>query len=229
MNTDIIYSILYGIIYKITDEFYDEDVYKKWFPNGKIVIYYISILSTIFLFYFRSRDSPMYLLLYMANIFHIITLILKYYQHDYLIQYGPMDLSFDDPFVQLAIIQLPGLLINLNMCLTHIFKLLNLFWVALIIILLVEIVPQLVSEIVTGKKMDSENKKNKVIFRLAGVFSHIIFFKYYNEPYIQPQIFLSLGYFATSVISLIIQQIEEERIKTDNFFKRNRKITNKIK
>tara|TARA_Y100001970_G_C14189591_1_gene834546 strand:+ start:825 stop:1538 length:714 start_codon:yes stop_codon:yes gene_type:complete len=232
MNSEIIYSILYGIIYKITDEFYDEEVYNKWFPNGKIVIYCISIFSTIFLFYFRSRDSPTYLLLYVANIFYIITLILKYYQNVFFCQLGDMNLSFDDPFTHLAIIQLPGFLINLKHVFTiHSIKILYLIWVALIITICGEIVIPIIGTSIMKKKfnkIECENKTNKAIFRLAGIFFQISLMYYYNEPYIKSLILYSIAYNITSVISLIIQQLEEERIISDNLLKEIEKLQIKL-
>jgi len=41
---DILHCILYSILYKIVDDFYDEDIYKDYLPNVNI---FFNILLTI--------------------------------------------------------------------------------------------------------------------------------------------------------------------------------------
>ena len=97
---------LYSIIYKIADEFDDEEIYNLHFPNGKWIIYSILVLSTIYLFYFYDKNSDVFVFLFTIEIGYLLILFFKYTEN-ILFKLGEMRLSFDDPFTLLSIVQLP--------------------------------------------------------------------------------------------------------------------------
>ena len=115
MDKDFTHIILYGVLFKLADDFYDEEIYNTWFPMGKIIIYPLLILYTIYLFYFKSKDSLIYPFLFAQQIWYTIILSSKYFKKMEMIQLlGEMELTLDDPFTQLSLIQLPGFIYNFN-------------------------------------------------------------------------------------------------------------------
>ena len=89
---------IYAIIYKLADDFDDEEVYNIYFPNGKYICYTILIFYTIYLFYFKDITSCIYFNLFILELGYIFFLLVKYLNYSNIIIIGEIKLSLYDPF-----------------------------------------------------------------------------------------------------------------------------------
>ena len=76
-------SLTYGIIYKLSDELDDEQIYNNIFPNGKLIVYPILFLYNIYFFYFNDYNSDVFILTFLLELWYIVILFLRYSYYGY--------------------------------------------------------------------------------------------------------------------------------------------------
>jgi hypothetical protein len=75
MLLDYTYAAIYGILYKLADEFDDEEIYSKWFPYGKTLVYTLFGLFTFYILYFTDNRRPIFLYLISNCIWYILIIL----------------------------------------------------------------------------------------------------------------------------------------------------------
>ena len=225
MHENILF-ILYAIIYKLTDDFYDEEIYNLYFPYGKLVIFPIVFIYTLYLFYCRDYNSTVFLFLFCFEFCYICCLLLRYL-NSFLTCLGEMNLSIYDPFTLLTFLKLPMFIykfydtfvLNFNIIFTFI---LFAFFIGMIH----DIDNSLLGIYILNNKYNGKNKReNKIIYRLvlSFLFYLSLLYKDFKNKVIKSSIIFSIAYFMTSVFSLIVQIIlennnENEKITKEIYF-----------
>ena len=225
MHENILF-ILYAIIYKLTDDFYDEEIYNLYFPYGKLVIFPIVFIYTLYLFYCSDYNSTVFLFLFCFEFCYICCLLLRYL-NSFLTCLGEMNLSIYDPFTLLTFLKLPMFIykfydtfvLNFNIIFTFI---LFAFFIGMIH----DIDNSLLGIYILNNKYNGKNKReNKIIYRLvlSFLFYLSLLYKDFKNKVIKSSIIFSIAYFMTSVFSLIVQIIlennnENEKITKEIYF-----------
>ena len=217
MINDYFYMFLHGILFKLTDEFADEKIYNVWFPNGKKIIYTITIIFTYI--YFNGVNTNYYISFFIYEIWFIIVSILKLLKFDSICEIcGDIDLSLTDPFMLLTIIKLPGFLYNFTYIVET--KFIQLLY------LNVFIIPAGILQYIE-EYIKSINQNNYEEYKTVLRFSYLILIYLFNLLFVN-NITLKLvlanfiGYIITSIISLIIQILHKE-------YQTSKRIDNKIR
>jgi len=216
---------IYSIFYKLTDDFDDEEIYNLYFPNGKIIIYSIFFSYTIYLFYFKDYNSYTYLFLFVLEFWYLLILILKYF-NSFLVILGEMKLTLKDPFTLLTIIKLPMFIYKFN----YIFKFKMTNFVFLNIIFIIIGVFQDIDNSIIGTYILNNKYKNnktcKIIYRIFLVLFLTLCYTFIDNNVIKLPLLFLIGYFGTSVYSLILQLFLEDDIENKKFYN---KLNNLIK
>jgi len=212
--SDHILFFIYSIFYKLADEFDDEEIYNLYFPNGKLVIYSILIIYTIYLFYFNDYDSDTFIILFLIELFYIFILICNYFDI-FLVKLGEMKLTLQDPFTLLSIVQFPIFIYSFYYVIKN-----NLYTCTYLIICMIlvglfqDIDNSLLGTYVLNNKYKNENEKEyKIIYRTFLVLLLSLSYFIIQTSIIQISSLFLIGYFGTSVVSLILQKILENNIE----------------
>jgi hypothetical protein len=211
---DTIHCILYSILYKIVDDFYDEDIYKEYFPNANIFFYVLIAIYTIYLFYFKNRNHDMFIILIFIEACYIICLFFSYAGLDDLSKIGEINVTLDDPFTILTSIQLPMFLMSFYKIIRENFIL----WINLSCAGILFGIIQDVDNSILGKYLfknryrdTPDKKKYKFIYRLGLAFLYFLYYKFFasNKVVKCGNLFI-LFYLLASVVSLYIQIMLQE-------------------
>ena len=221
MNIDLIHSFILGALYKLIDDFCDEEVLNTLFPNGKLICYMIIIFYTIYLFYFKHVSTNIYIMLFVAEIYYILTFLLKRWYKKTIDSIIFIEFSVYDPFFLLMLIKLPKFIHDFYyMCLTINYK--NIIITTSIITLIAifqDIEPSSLFGLVIFKNNNFAYKKEyKLIYRfLLTIFYTFLYNIYCPIEFVKYIYMITISYFLTSTISLFIQTDYEYNIKHKNF------------
>jgi len=210
---DIIHFILYGILSKIVDDLYDEEIYKECFPNANIFFKFIIIIHTIYMFYFKSRDSTIFLGLFLLESGFITFLFFNYVGWDDLSKIAEINSTLDDPFTLLSIVLLPNFIIHFYTIMKqHYILLLQLCFICILFGIISDLDNSLLGKYVFKNRYNdkSNKKKYKLIYRLCGVIFVIGLYKYSSNELYKNMIMYHIAYTITSVCSLYLQIMLEE-------------------
>lgn len=211
---DTIHCILYSILYKVVDDFYDEDIYKEYFPNANIFFYFLAAIYTIYLFYFKNTNDDMFIILIFIEACYITSLFFNYSGLDDLSKIGEINLTLDDPFTILTLIQLPMFLISFYKIIIENFTLwVNLSYASILFGIIQDVDNSLLGKYVfKNKYRDTPNKKKyKFIYRSGLAFIYFLYYKYFaNNKVVKCGNIFILFYLIASVVSLYIQIMLEE-------------------
>jgi hypothetical protein len=202
---------VYSIFYKLADEFDDEEIYNLYFPNGKLVIYSILILYTIYLFYFNDYNSDTFILLFLYELWYILILIFVYFDI-YLVKIAEMKLTLQDPFTLLTIVQFPIFIYSFYYVIkNNLYTFIFLFIAALLVGIFQDIDNSILGTYILNNKYKNKNRKeNKIIYRTIVVLLLSVSYFIIQTSIIQLSLLFLIGYFGTSVVSLTLQIILEE-------------------
>ena len=208
---DIIHFILYGILCKIVDDLYDEEIYKECFPNANIFFKFILVIYTIYLFYFKSIDSTIFLTLFLFELGLITFLVFKYLGWNDLLKIAEINLTLDDPFTLLSIFLLPNFIIHFYETIKQNYiLLLQLCFICIFFGIFQDLDNSLFGIYILNNKFNNtcNKKKYKLIYRFSIIF---IIGLYNYLPNHHKNIFLYfVSYSITSAVSLYIQIMLEE-------------------
>jgi len=214
MNNEILFFI-YSIFYKLADEFDDEEIYNLYFPNGKVIIYPILILYTIYLFYFNDYSSDVFIILFVFELWYILIIIFCYFDIIFLVKIAEIKLTLEDPFILLTIFQFPMFFYKFYSILKN-----NLFIIIFSIFFgalsggIQDIDNSILGTYVLNNKYKNENKKEyKIIYRIFLVLLFSLSYFFIKKSIIQLTFLFCIGYFGTSVVSLTLQIILENNIE----------------
>jgi hypothetical protein len=234
--TDTIHFILCGILSKIIDDFYDEDIYKEYFPNVNIFFYFLSVIYVFYLFYFKNTNDNIFIFLFLIELGYIAFLFFKYIGWNDLSKIAEINLTLYDPFTLMALIQLPMFLLTFNRIIRKNYMLLLRLSIGSILFgIFQDVDNSLFGKYIFKNKYNQgvNKKKYKFVYRICLVFLFIIqrvffnkFLKFINMK-IDTNIFI-ISYLLTSVISLYIQIMLEEHKEHKIFIEKLNDIKNKI-
>jgi len=230
---DTIHFILCGILSKIIDDFYDEDIYKEYFPNVNIFFYILAAIYTIYLFYFKNTDDNIFIYLFLVELGYIAFLFFKYIGLYDLSKIAEINLTLEDPFTILALIQLPMFLFTFNKIMRKNYRLfIRLFIGSILLGIIQDIDNSLLGKYVFKNKYNQgpSKKKYKFVYRIGLVILFAIklmFFNKYIKINIDVDIFV-ISYLLTSVVSLYIQIMLEEHKEHKIFIEKVANIKNSI-
>lgn len=230
---DTIHFILCGILSKIIDDFYDEDIYKEYFPNVNIFFYFLGAIYTIYLFYFKNTDDNIFIYLFLVELGYIAFLFFKYIGLYDLSKIAEINLTLEDPFTILALIQLPMFLFTFNKIMRKNYRMLiRLFIGSILLGIIQDIDNSLLGKYIFKNKYNQDNnkKKYKFVYRIGFVLLFafkLAFLNKYIKINIDVDIFI-ISYLLTSVISLYIQIMLEEHKEHKIFIEKLNDIKNKI-
>ena len=222
---NMIHFILYGIIYKLVDDFYDEEIYNEYFPNVNIVLHIIIITYSIYLFYFNTEDNAIFLFLFLSEIYYILFLCCNYFGYNDIVKLAEINLTIYDPFTLLSIFLLPNFIIHFHKVIYSNYEILLILFVCFIFIgIFQDLDNSLLGKYVfNGHLNNTPYKKHyKLIYRLSIIFIIGLYDYLPNDLYKNIFAFCT-SYSITSVISLYIQIILEEHKEHTIFIE---KITN---
>ena len=228
---DIIHFIFCGILCKIVDDLYDEEIYKESFPNANIFFKFIIIIHTIYMFYFKSRDSTIFLGLFLLELGLITFLFFNYVGWNDLSKIAEINPTLDDPFTLLSIVLLPNFII-------HFYKTMKQNYILLLQLCFVFILFGIISDLdnsLLGKYVfknrynDTPNKKKyKLIYRFCCVIFVIGLYNYSSNELYKNMIMYHIAYVITSVISLYVQIMLEEHKEYKLFIEKVNNIKNQL-
>jgi hypothetical protein len=211
---DTIHFILYGILTKIIDDFYDEDIFKEYFHNVNIFFYFLTVIYTIYLCYFKNANDGIFIFLFLAELGYIVFLFFRYIGLDDLSKIAEINLTLEDPFTILALIQLPMLLFNFNKIMkTHFMLLLKLFLASILFGIIQDVDNSLLGKYLFKNKYNQgpNKKKYKFIYRLGLAFVCWTFiYKFMHTNIGKNAVLFVISYLLTSVVSLYVQIMLEE-------------------
>jgi hypothetical protein len=230
---DTIHFILYGILYKIVDDFYDEDIYKEYFPNANIFFYFLISIYTIYLFYFKNTNDDMFIFLFFAEICYVIFLFLNYTGFNDLLKIAEINLSLDDPFTILTLIQLPMFIINFNKMIKENYILFAKFvCLGILIGIIQDVDNSLLGKYILKDKYKNtpHRKKYKFIYRIGLLFLFCLMYKFIiTNISIKCGLFFNVFfYILTSICSLYIQIMLEEHKEHKMFIEKVMNIKNTL-
>jgi hypothetical protein len=216
MYEDILIFI-YSIFYKLADEFDDEEIYNLYFPNGKLIIYPILILYTIYLFYFNDYKSDTFIIFFFIELFYILILFLCYFDI-FLCKIAEVKLTLQDPFALLTIVKFPMFIYKFYYSLSN--KLLDIIYLFIIIILVgifQDVDNSILGTYILNNKYKNKNKKEyKIIYRTFLVLLFFLCYFIFKRNINQLTMIFAIGYFGTSVVSLTLQIILENNLEDKN-------------
>lgn len=230
---DTIHFILCGIFSKIIDDFYDEDIYKEYFPNVNIFFYSLAAIYIIYLFYFKNTDDNIFIFLFLIELGYIMFLFFKYIGLYDLSKIAEINLTLEDPFTILALIQLPMFLFTFNKIMRKNYRLfIRLFIGSILLGIIQDIDNSLLGKYVFKNKynQDDNKKKYKFVYRIGLLLLFAIklaFLNKYIKINIDVDIFV-ISYLLTSVVSLYIQIMLEEHKQHKIFIEKVANIKNSI-
>ena len=227
---DIIHCILYSILYKIVDDFYDEDIYKEYFPNVNLFFYFLIAIYTIYLFYFKNANDDMFLILFGFEIFYILLLFCNYFGYNDIVKLGEISLNINDPFTMITLIQLPMFIICFKkMIMNNLLLFVKLSFVAVLFGIIQDVDNSLLGKYVFNNKYNNTpyKKKYKFIYRIGLTFLCCLIYKFINNTLKCGTLFM-ISYFTSSVVSLYIQIMLEEHKEHKNFIENIMNIKNKL-
>jgi len=228
---DTIHFILCGILSKIIDDFYDEDIYKEYFPNVNIFFYFLSAIYVFYLFYFKNTNDNIFIFLFLIELGYIAFLFFKYIGWNDLSKIAEIHLTLYDPFTVMALIQLPMFLLTFNRIIRKNYMLLLRLSIGSILFgIFQDVDNSLIGKYIFKNKYNQgiNKKKYKFIYRICFVSLFIIqrvfskFLKFIDIE-IQTNIFI-IFYLLTSVCSLYIQIMLEENKEHKMFIENVTKI-----
>jgi hypothetical protein len=219
----------------LIDDFYDEEIYKESFPYVDTFFKFIIAIYTIYLFYFKNANEDICIFLFFIEFGYIIFLLFKYVGWNDVLKIAEINITLEDPFTLLSLIQLPKFLIKFNEIVKNNFILfIKFYFFSFLYGIFQDLDNSLFGKYILKNRFSKDNnmKKYKTLYRL-GLILIIIFInkKYINEIIKNinytttnmnhnllnnASIFL-LFYLLTSVISLCLQIVLEER-KEHNIF-----------
>ena len=227
---DTIHCILYGILYKIVDDFYDEDIYKEYFPNVNIFFYFLISIYTIYLFYFKNTNDDMFLILFDFEICYVLLLICNYFGYNDIVKLGEITLNIDNPFTMITLIQLPMFIICFKkMIMNNLLLFLKLSFVVVLFGIIQDVDNSLLGKYVFKNKYNNtpNKKKYKFIYRIGLTFLCCLIYKFINNTLKCGTLFM-ISYFTSSVVSLYIQIMLEEHKEHKIFIENVVNIKNSI-
>jgi hypothetical protein len=229
---DTIHFILYGILCKIVDDFYDEDIYKEYFPNAIIFFYFLITIYTIYLFYFKNTNDDMFLILFGFEIFYILLLICDSFHYNDLVILAEMSLNINDPFTIIALIQLPMFIITFKKIIKdNIILFLNFFCLGILSGIIQDVDNSILGKyIFKNKYKNTPNKKKyKFIYRIGLTFLYCLIYKFIiTNSTLKCFILFYISYLLTSVVSLYIQIMLEEHKENKIFIEKVMNIKNTL-
>lgn len=209
---DIIHFIFGGILSKIVDDLYDEEIYKECFPNANIFFKFIIIIHAIYMFYFKSTDSTLFLFIFISEIGFLTFLFFRFLGWNNLSKIAEINPTLDDPFTLLSIVLLPNFIIHFYTIMKqHYILLLQLYFIFLPIGVIQDVDDSLLGTYILNNKFNNtpHKKKYKLIYRLISIFMIGLYNYLPNELYKNIFIF-SMTYSITSIVSLYVQIMLEE-------------------
>jgi hypothetical protein len=212
---DIIHFILCGILSKILDDFYDEDIYKEYFPNVNIFLNFFAGIYVFYLFYFKNTNDAIFIFLFLIELGYIMFLLFKYVGWDDLSKIAEINVTLEDPFTIMALIQLPMFLFTFNKIIRkNYIMLLRLCFGSILFGIIQDVDNSLLGKYVLKNKYSegSNKKKYKFVYRIGLLLLFAIklaFLNKYIKINIDVDIFI-ISYFLTSVVSLYVQIMLEE-------------------
>lgn len=215
---EYILFFIYSIFYKLADEFDDEEIYNLYFPNGKMVIYPILILYTTYLFYFNDYNSDTFILLFLYEFWYILILCFRYFDI-FLFRLGEMQLTLQDPFSLLTIVQFPIFIYSFYYIIkNNLYTFIYLFIAAIFVGLFQDLDNSILGTYILNNNYKNENRKeNKIIYRIFLVLLLSLSYFIIQTSIIQISSLFLIGYFGTSVLSLTLQIILENNIEDKKF------------
>jgi len=211
---DTIHCALYAILYKIVDDFYDEDIYKEYFPNVNIFFNFLMVIYTIYLFYFQNTKSDIFIFLFFIQICYIIFLSFSYMGCDDLSKIGEINVTLDDPFTIITLIQLPMfIMIFIKTIRENFTVLIKLFFAAFLFGIVQDIDSSLLGKYIFKNKYNNtpNKKKYKLIYRLGLSLAFCLAYKIIDINNTEKcGTLFTIFYLLASVISLYIQIMLEE-------------------
>ena len=228
---DIIHFIFGGILSKIVDDLYDEEIYKESFPNANIFFKFIIIIHTIYMFYFKSRDSTIFLGLFLLELGLIAFLFFNYVGWNDLSKIAEINPTLDDPFTLLSIVLLPNFIIHFYKTMKqHYILFLQLCFVFILFGIIGYIDNSLLGKYVFKNRYnDTPNKKkNKLIYRVCCVIFIIGLYNYLPNGLYKNMIMYHIAYDTTSVCSLYLQIMLEENKEHKMFIEKLNNIKIKL-
>ena len=229
MNNTI-HFILYGIVYKLVDDFYDEEIYNECFPNANVFFNVIVIIYTIYLFYFKSTDSTIFLFLFLSEIFYILFLFCNYFGYNDIVKLAEIKLTLYDPFTLLSIVLLPNFILHFYKILCFNYKTLIILFIFFIFIgIFQDIDNSLFGRYVLNNKLNNTQckKKYKLIYRLSVIFIIGLYDYLPNQLYKNIFTFITT-YSITSSLSLYLQIMLEEDKEHKIFIEKINNIKNQL-
>ena len=211
---DTIHCILYGILCKIVDDFYDEDIYKEYFPNVNIFFYFLISIYTIYLFYFKNTNDDMFLILFGFEIFYILLLICDSFHYNDLVNLAEISLNINDPFTMIALIQLPMFIIKFKKIIKdNIVLFFKIFFIGILSGIIQDVDNSLLGKYVFKNKYNNtpNKKKYKFLYRIGLTFLYCLIYKFIiSNTTLKCGNLFYIFYLLTSVVSLYIQIMLEE-------------------
>jgi hypothetical protein len=209
---DIIHFIFGGILSKIVDDLYDEEIYKECFPNANIFFKFIIIIHAIYMFYFKSTDSTLFLFIFLSEIGFLTFLFFRFLGWNNLSKIAEINPTLDDPFTLLSIVLLPNFIIHFYTIMKqHYILLLLLYFIILATGVIQDVDDSLFGTYILKNKFNNtpHKKKYKLIYRLIWIMLIGLYNYLPNELY-KNMVMFSTAYNTTSVCSLYLQIMLEE-------------------
>ena len=231
---DTIHFILCAILSKIVDDFYDEDIYKEYFPNVNIFFNFLAVIYVFYLFYFKNTNNSIFIFLFLIELGYILFLFFSYAGWNDLSKIAEINVTLADPFTMMAIIQLPMFLFSFNKIIRkNYIILLRLFFASILFGIFQDVDNSLLGKYVFKNKYNKgpNKKKYKIIYRICLVFLYYYAFvnKFFNFDNIgKDTSIFGIFYLLTSVVSLYIQIMLEEHKEHKNFIENIMNIKNSI-
>ena len=185
------------------------------------------------MFYFKSIDSTIFLTLFLLELGYIAFLFFKYFGWNYLSNIAEINVTLDDPFTLLALINLPMLLFNFNKIIKkNIILLFHLSYAGILFGIFQDIDNSLLGKYIFNNKYNKlhDKKKYKIIYRIGLAFlwwSFIYKFCSTTNTAKNGSIFI-IFYLLTSVVSLYLQIILEEHKEHTIFIEKVNNIKTKL-
>jgi hypothetical protein len=229
---DTIHFILYGILTKIIDDFYDEDIFKEYFHNVNIFLKILFAIYTIYLFYFKNTNDGIFIFLFLAELGYIVFLFFRYIGLDDLSKIAEINVTLDDPFTIIALIQLPMFIIKFNkMIRNNLLLLVKLFLLLILFSIIQDVDNSLLGKYVFKNKYNQgpNKKKYKFIYRIGLAFVCWTFiYKFMHTNIGKNAVLFVISYLLTSVVSLYVQIMLEEHKEHKMFIEKVMNIKNTL-